>query len=244
MLTEMPFTLGQCSSICVMTGVICQRRWMTLLPAFFPYLRVELSPAVNQSSFYKSGFYPGDSALSWWMVWVKAVFLREDTRGQLNCCEKAALTRMRIAEEGRFLLRGNKLKCCFPVDSSPNIQSDINQRLGCKSYRACKLVTVVYSFLNNLRQFLSRVLRYLTNTTNEKKTELDRGPCHPQSWQVQSSGAGDKGLISAHVSSWSGTATLPKPIGPQICQSLWGEILKTPTWTRLFGLEVFLRASV
>lgn len=92
------------------------------------------------------------------MILVKAVFLREDTRGQLNCCKKVALTRMRIAEEDKFLLRGNKLKCCFPVDSSPNIQSDIKQRLGCKSYHACKLVTAVYSFLNNLRQFLSRIL--------------------------------------------------------------------------------------
>lgn len=121
-----------------------------------------------------------ESALSWWVVWVQAVFLREDTRGQLNCCKKAALTCVRISEEGRFLLRGNKLKCCFPVDSSPNIQSDINRRLGCKSYHACKLVTVVYSFLNNVRQFLSRVLWYLTNTTNEKKTGLEGVPATPE----------------------------------------------------------------
>lgn len=66
-----------------------------------------------------------------------------------------SVTCVRIAEEGMFLLRGNKLKCCFPGDSSDR-ESDINQSLGCKSYRVCKLIMVLYLFLNRLRQFLSR----------------------------------------------------------------------------------------
>jgi len=41
---------------------------------------------------------------------------------------------------------------------------------------------MVYSFLNNLRQFLSRVLQYLTNTTNEKKTGLEGVPGSAEFW--------------------------------------------------------------
>lgn len=45
-------------------------------------------------------------------------FLRKDTRGQLSCC-------VRVAEEGMFLLRGSKQKCCFPLKSPLLKESDI-----------------------------------------------------------------------------------------------------------------------
>lgn len=62
MLMEMPFTLGQCPSVCTVTRVMCQHRWTALVPAFFPYLRVEFSPAVNQNSFYDGEFCLRDCA--------------------------------------------------------------------------------------------------------------------------------------------------------------------------------------
>lgn len=96
-----------------------------------------------------------ETLLSWWMIGVKAVLLREDARGQLKCCGKARNSCVDCWGR-QVLLIGNKLKCCFPVGSSPSIESDINWRLD-SSYHACKLVMVVYLSLNNLRQFLSRV---------------------------------------------------------------------------------------
>lgn len=123
--------------------------------------------------------FVSETRLSWWIVGVKAVLLREDTRGQLKRWGKARNSSVDCWGR-QVLLIGNKLKYCFPVGSSPNIQSDINQRLDCKSYHACKLVTMVYSSLNNLRPFLSRVLWYLTNTTSVKKTGLEGVPYSPR----------------------------------------------------------------
>lgn len=129
--------------------------------------------------------FVSETLLSWWMVGVKAVLLREDTRGQLKRCGKTCNSSVDCWGR-QILLIGNKLKCCFPVGSFPNIESDINWRLDCKLYHACKLVTVVYLSLNNLRQFLSRVLWYLTNTANVKKTGLEGVPYSPtaEKWRV------------------------------------------------------------
>lgn len=150
----MPFTSGQGPSICMVTWMIRQCSASHVLPVSQGWIKPGCEPEL---------------LLWWWILsWrlcsllmdgtSKGCFLEERHQRAVKLLWEDSITRIRIAEEGRFLLGGNKVKCCFPVGSSSTIQSDINWRLSCKSYHACKLVTVVYSFLNNLRQFLSRVL--------------------------------------------------------------------------------------
>lgn len=180
-----------------------------------------------------------ETLLSWWMVGVKAVLLREDTRGQLKCCGEARNSCVDCWGR-QVLLTGNKLKCCFPVGSSPNTESDINRRLD-SSYHTCKLVMVVYLSLNNLRQFLSRVLQYLTNTS-VKKTELEGVPYSSRTEKWRAVGLKTR-TWSLSMSAYK-MAALPQPAGPPIRWAFGGEICDTSTLIWLFGFEVFLRAHV
>lgn len=164
-LMEMPFASGYCSALCTK---ICQGRWTALLLSFFPCLRVEFSPAVKQSSF------PDGGGLCWRLCsadgccWYR-FFCSRAAEGSCPAAGRQVMC-MGTAGEGRLLLKGNKLNCCFPVDSSPKILSDIKQGMGCKSDHTCKLSTVVSLFLSNL--FLSRGLQYQRTTMNEMKTGL------------------------------------------------------------------------
>lgn len=176
------------------------------------------------------------SLLSWWMSGVKGCSFEGRHQRAVKALWEGRHVTCVDCWGRQVLLIGNKLKCCFPVGSSPSTEGDINRRLDCKSYHACKLVMVVYSSLNNLRQFLSRVLWSLTNTS-VKKTWLEGVPYSPRAKKWRAVGLETKSwslFMSAH-----NAAALPQPAGPPICWAFGGEICDTSTWIRLCFWAVF-----